>query len=144
MKKAVLLLIFIATSMVSFSQKVKMTKEAKEKYVSQEASRDSNKEVKRAEENKMLVYAILIAESEVGADFLTFRIQESSRELATKASGMRFDELEKLTRSKFSAKSEVDVLNYLAESGWEIVAIENTTDKKKNQTKYYLKKMVSI
>jgi DNA-nicking Smr family endonuclease len=118
---------------------VKLSKEAKDKYVSQEVL-----EEKQAEENKMAIYAIMRTESEVGSDFLQISLDESGREIPTKAATMEFPELQKLTRGKFSDKSEIDLLNYLAERGWDIVAIENDSEKKIIRRKYYLRKMVSF
>ncbi len=129
----------MATAVIAFSQKVKLSKDAKTKYVSQEVV-----EKKRAEENKMAVYAILRTEAEIGSDVLQVRLDESGKELPTKASSMNFPELEKLTRGKFSEKAEIDLINYLAEEGWEIVAVENESEKKVSKRKYYLRKMVSI
>jgi len=131
----------MATTVFAYSQKVKMPKEAKEKYVSQEALEKERAEEK---ENKMAVYAILRTESEGGSDFMQISLDESTREVATKASTMQFPELLKLTRTKFSVKSEIDLINYLAEREWEIVAIENESDKKMTRRKYYLKKMLSL
>jgi len=139
MKKYFLLLIVLSATTLVQGQKVKMTKDAKKKYMSKEV-----KEKQEAEENKIAVYAILRSESEPNSDFLSLKLDESTRELATKAATMKFPELEKLTRAKFSAKSEVDLLNYLSEGGWEIVTITNERDKKIIKRKYYLKKMVSI
>ncbi|MCZ4408625.1 hypothetical protein O3Q51_07390 [Cryomorphaceae bacterium 1068] len=139
MKRSILLTLFMATTVFAFSQKVKMSKDAKEKYVSQEVIAKE-----RADENKMAVYAILRTESETGSNFVQIRLDESSKELPTKASTMSFPELEKLTRGKFSDKAEIDLLNYLAEEGWEVVAVENESEKKLVKRKYYLRKMVSL
>ncbi|MFT5595700.1 MAG: hypothetical protein ACI8QH_000484 [Flammeovirgaceae bacterium] len=139
MKQFILLALFMVTTVFAFSQKVKLSKEAKGNYVSQEVL-----EKEQVEENKMAVYAIMRTESEMESDFLQISLDESPREIATKASAMQFPELMKLTRSKFSSKAEIDFLNYLGERDWEVMAIENESDKKVIRRKYYLRKMVSL
>lgn len=129
----------MVTTVFSFSQKVKLSKEAKGNYVSQEVL-----EKEQAEENKVSVYAIMRTESEMGSDFFKLSLDESPREITTKASAMQFPELLKLTRSKFSSKAEIDLLNYLGENDWEVVAIENESEKKMIRRKYYLRKMISL
>lgn len=132
-------MLFMATSFLGYSQKVKMTKEARENYVNQEVL-----EKEKTEEKKTGVYAIMRTESDSGSEFFRISIDESPREIPTKAATMAFPELMKMTRSKFSQKSEIDILNYLAEQDWEVVAIENTSDKKTVSRKYYLRKMVTF
>ncbi|HKL39446.1 MAG TPA: hypothetical protein VJ894_02145 [Cryomorphaceae bacterium] len=139
MKQSILLTVFLVVTFYGYSQKVKMSDEARNNYVQGETS-----EKERAEEKKMVVYAILRAKSEAGSDFMELNLEEGSRELSTKASMMKFPELMKVTRLKLSSKSEVDLLNYLAENDWEIVAIENDSEKKEVLRKYYLRKMISL
>lgn len=139
MKQSILLTLFLAFTFYSYSQKVKMSEEARSNYVDHERVEDE-----RPEEKKMVVYAILRAESEVGSDFMQLNLEEGSREIVTKASMIKFPELVKVTRAKLSLKSEVDLLNYLAENDWEVVTIENESDKKRVLRKYYLRKMIAL
>ncbi|MGB6036832.1 MAG: hypothetical protein WBG42_11240 [Cryomorphaceae bacterium] len=140
MKHTILLGLFMAASFFGYSQKVKMSKDARSNYVKEETS----EEVKQAE-MKMTVYTILTAETEPGSEFFQVKLATSPRELETKASSMKFPELENLTRSKFSSKSEIDLLNYLAELDWEVVSIVYEKDEKKmNIRKYYLRKVISL
>ena len=129
----------MATTFFGYSQKVKMSKDARGNYVTQETS-----EEEKPEEMKMTVYAILTAESEPGSEFFQVKLATSPRELETKASSMKFPEFGKLTRSKLSSKSEIDVLNYLAELDWEVVTIANEGDNKMIVRKYYLRKVIIL
>ena len=138
MKQSILLTLFLAATFYGYSQKVKMSEESRGNYVHRETL-----ENQRPQEKKMAVYAILRAESEAESGFMQLHLEESSKEIATKASTMKFPELVKMTRIKFSLNSEVDLLNYLAENDWEVVAIENEGEKKGVLRKYYLRKMIS-
>lgn len=139
MKHTILLGLFVTASFFGYSQKVKMAKDAKNTYVKEQIS-----EPEKRDETKMTVYTILTAESEPGSEFFMIKLATGTRELETKASAMNFPELERLTRAKLSSKSEIDLLNYVAEQDWEIVTIVNDIDEKMNIRKYYLRKVIYL
>lgn len=142
MKQSILLVLFSAITLFTFGQKVKMTKEARKNYVGEAVIENESNEA--TAQNKMTVYAILRSESEIGSDYFQLSIDESSREIPTKAASMQFPELSKISRNKFSNKGEVDLLNYLAENGWEVVTIENSTTKRLEIRKFYLRKQINL
>lgn len=139
MKHSILLLFFMASTVFAYSQKVKMSKEARGKYVNEEIVKEEPEE-----KNEMVVYAILRMESEPGSGYYQASIDESGREIPTKAAELNFPELTKLTRTRYSTKAEIDILNYLAQENWEVVTIIDDSDKKATRLKYYLRKTITI
>lgn len=139
MKQSILLVLFLAISVFGYAQKIKLSKESKRNYVSEEVL-----EKEQSDDNRMVVYAILRAEYESGAESMKLILDQSPREITTKAASMKFPELERLTRSGVTVKGEIDLINYLAENEWDIVSVENQSDKKMVRRKYYLRKMISL
>jgi len=137
MKKSFLMIIFTSVALVTFSQEVRMTKEAKKNYIAKNVSAEE-----KDEGDKMLIYNIILAESEEGDEFFNLTVEKGNGQISTKASKMNFPEIINLTRMRVPVNSEVDLLNYLAENGWEIVSIENAGEKKSILRKYYIKKVI--
>ncbi len=134
MKKTALLAILMLACSLGYSQKIKMSKEAKKKYVSEESQ---EKEIP-----VIYAYVVLKMEIESGSETMQISIDRGSGELASKGSTVFFPELERLVNLKISNKAEVDVLNFVSESNWDVVSIAYMEDRKKQIRKYYLRKPI--
>jgi len=135
MKRSALLSLFLLFVLFGFSQKVKMSNDAKDNYV--------NKQEQSNQEKSFFVYRILLMESVPDSDYSQLRFVEGMNELPTKASTMSFPELNRLSRVKLTDNAEIEILNFLGELNWEVVAIEVVEDKNTKTRKYYLKKAIS-
>jgi len=112
-----------------------MSNDAKDNYV--------NKQEQSNQEKSFFVYRILLMESVPDSDYSQLRFVEGMNELPTKASTMSFPELNRLSRVKLTDNAEIEILNFLGELNWEVVAIEVVEDKNTKTRKYYLKKAIS-
>lgn len=129
------LLGFFATE--GFGQKIKLSKDAKGKYV-----KDQN-EASDVEEY-FAVYYIVQLEFEDNGEDMTVSLNRGSGEIPSKSSVMVFPELEKLGKLKLTKNGEVDLLNYLSENDWEIFAVETQVERKTSYRQLYLRKYVKL
>jgi hypothetical protein len=137
MKYIVIVLAALLVAPGVSGQKIKLSKEAKGKYVEQ-----SNEQ--EAGQAGIAVYQIINLEFDDDSDGMNIALDRGTGELASKSSEMVFPELEKVIRLKLTKKAEVDLLNYLGEAGWDVFAIETTVDRKKTTRKLYLRKLVYL
>ncbi|MEM9050978.1 MAG: hypothetical protein AAGC47_02895 [Bacteroidota bacterium] len=137
MKKS--LIVFLLALMASplFSQKVKMSDKAKEKYMKEEKA-----ELEQEESNSLEVVQILTTEFTGRGEAFSISLQKSTSEIPNRASMLQFPELAKIAQNKFSKNSEVDLLNYLAENGWSLITIDITNFNGQETRKYYIKKSI--
>ena len=120
----------------AYAQKIRLSEKNKSKYVTESGS-------PAAADSEMVVYSILRMELGDEKKPMKISFDRSSGELASKYTEFVFPELEKLTRTKFSAKAEIDILNYLSENGWEIFSIETIGENKIPMRKIYMRKSVN-
>jgi len=117
------------------AQKIKLSKSDKDKYVEQQKESDDG-------DRTMAVYQVMNLQFGENNDKLSISLDRGSGELPSKSSVMVFPELEKLERLNLTPKAEVDLLNYLAENGWEVIAIETVLDRKTTERRVYLRKYI--
>jgi hypothetical protein len=131
------LLIFVSIFFFSagHSQEIELRKDSKSKYI-------KNSERVVDQSNGSMVYSILRMELGDEREGLKLSVDKGTGEIPNKYAERVFPELEKLVKSKFSSRSEVDLLNYLSAEGWEIFAVETTAERKISYRKFYIRKRI--
>ncbi|MEM9053551.1 MAG: hypothetical protein AAGC47_15965 [Bacteroidota bacterium] len=139
MKSTLMILLFVLVGFSAFSQKVKMSDKAKDKYMKEEKTESESVDL-----NTIEVFQILSAEISPRGEGFLLKLQESTSEIPTRVSTLQFPELKMLTANKYMRESEVDLLNYLSENGWTLITINITNFKGQEVRNYYIKKTITL
>jgi len=132
MKVACISAFLIMCTIPTFAQKVQLSDQAKKKYVRSASTATGDLDV----------YQIVTTNTSLREQTFRVSVEEPSNEIPTRASKMRFSELEALSKSKYSIKSEVDFLNYLSENEWTLLSVEKEMIKDNVVRRFYIKKTV--
>lgn len=126
MKTGTFFIAFMLIGSAVMSQEIQMTQGARKSYVKKEkepAVIDARAQDAQKTQPIATAYAALEVKMHdlngpVGID-----LETGNRELNPRTAKVSYEELQKLARNLVPYESHIDVLNYLSDSGWEVVSI---------------------
>jgi hypothetical protein len=138
MKQLTLITALLFLGLSAYSQKVKMSEDAKSRYMTKDEQGAT------AENNDSFeIYQILEAIYADKDGAFQIRLIEPTKELGTRTAEYQFPEFKKLQSMTFSERGEVELLNYLSENGWTVVSVVTDGIKEQYSKKFYIKKAMS-
>lgn len=149
MKFGPFIVAFMLITSSAVAQEIQMTQGARKSYVKKEkepAVLDAQQS-QNASDTKPIAMAFAALEVKmhdvngpIGID-----LETGSRELNPRTAKVSYEELQKLARNLVPYESHIDVLNYLSDSGWEVISIHVLPYSRENQihtTRIYVRRAV--
>ncbi|MCA1750287.1 MAG: hypothetical protein LC670_00605 [Flavobacteriales bacterium] len=151
MTKFILILLLVAMSTISQAQEIKMSEDAKKSYVTKErtkaqvSSENEKSSAKKAAKEAPPAYVALDLIRYSGDE--AFKVVFDPGAAVRKAKYMSEDikKIERLEEITGQFTSEVDILNYVANMGWDVVSVSRSpleAPQKGFKTRVYVRKVL--
>jgi hypothetical protein len=149
MKTLFISMLIVCSSLTAYSQEIKMTEDARKKYVSKNESNTASESTERNSAPttiaSSLAYVALDVTSPIQQKGIRVRLDKGANARLSKLQSMDLSELENLEKGQVRLESDVDLLNHVASQGWQVVSIVDlqTREAGLRETRIYLMKAFS-